>query len=702
MSTRARVALALTVLLCVAGALAATGPRASAERGGVAVPGLFDPLEAIEVGSYTTCASGRFDGPEAKLWCWGDDNEGLLGNGPAPSGLTPGEIGPLPSVGAAHDVALGGAHACAIRVDGGVVCWGRGNGGRLGYGDEADLGDDELAGTSGTVDLGPGRTAKAIAAGGGHTCAILDTGDVRCWGEGSSGQLGGGNTATIGDDETPGSVPVVDLGVGRTATAIAAGVSHTCAILDDGRVTCWGYAESGRLGYGNLDDVGDDETPATAGTVDLGLGVTATAITAADDHTCAILTGGAVKCWGGGNSGLLGLGNFDQIGDDEAPGSAPAVQLGGPAESVSAGGSHTCAVVTPSLGQRAVRCWGSGLNGALGTGHYYDIPDLQFVGDDEHPDSLPPVDLGGRQARTVHAGGDTTCAPSVDPGTTERSIACWGDNGDAQLGVPWGGTASRIGDDEVPGLVRARFDRPELPDPKPPVITTETGPTTTATTPTTPTTTATTPTTPIPPAPPVAPPVRGESAVVAPARGTVRVQPRGRGAFRALRAGENLPMGSVVDATKGAARVTIARNAKGATQTMEFSGGRFRLTQPKKAGDTVATLDAPLACPKSRKASSAGSRATTRAKSGKKPRRWLWGSGTGAFATDGRYASASVRGTRWYVEDRCDGTIVRVVQGRVAVRDEVRGGTTVLRAGQRRFVPADRRRKPTRNAPPLR
>ena len=92
--------------------------------------------------------------------------------------------------------------------------------------------------------------------------------------------MGFGNTDEIGDNETPGTVGPIDLGAGRTATAIAAGANHTCAILDDASVRCWGAGFGGQLGYGNTDTIGDDtgETPGTVGPIDLGAGRTATAL----------------------------------------------------------------------------------------------------------------------------------------------------------------------------------------------------------------------------------------------------------------------------------------------------------------------------------------------------------------------------------------------------------------------------------------
>jgi alpha-tubulin suppressor-like RCC1 family protein len=150
------------------------------------------------------------------------------------------------------------------------------------------------------------RASGFLAAGARFSCARLDTGRVRCWGFAAYGQLGYGNTTDIGDNETPGSVGPVDLGAGRTARAIAAGFYHACAILDQGQVHCWGRGYEGQLGYGNTDSIGDHDTPGSFGPVDLGAGRSAVAITAGGYHTCAILDNGRVRCWGVGGYGQLG------------------------------------------------------------------------------------------------------------------------------------------------------------------------------------------------------------------------------------------------------------------------------------------------------------------------------------------------------------------------------------------------------------
>jgi hypothetical protein len=172
------------------------------------------------------------------------------------------------------------------------------------------------------VDVG--GTVTQIAAGESHTCAVLDTGAVRCWGLGGKGALGYGNPDFVGKDSPPSAAG--DVPVGGTVTQVAAGYEHTCAVLDTGAVRCWGYASGGKLGYGNTEWIGDDETPASAG--DVPVGGTATRIVTGGAHTCAVLDTGAVRCWGGNLHGALGYGNaVRSLGADEVPMSAGDVPI---------------------------------------------------------------------------------------------------------------------------------------------------------------------------------------------------------------------------------------------------------------------------------------------------------------------------------------------------------------------------------------
>jgi hypothetical protein len=172
------------------------------------------------------------------------------------------------------------------------------------------------------VDLGV-RRAVAISAGELHTCALLDDASVRCWGAGSEGRLGYGGNTNLNAPTTP-----VNLGPGRTALAISAGDNHTCARLDDGSVRCWGAGREGRLGYGNELNIGDGETPGTVGPVNLGAGRSALAVSAGGRHTCARLEDAAsVLCWGYGGNGRLGYCNERSVGDNEAPGAIGPVPI---------------------------------------------------------------------------------------------------------------------------------------------------------------------------------------------------------------------------------------------------------------------------------------------------------------------------------------------------------------------------------------
>lgn len=208
------------------------------------------------------------------------------------------------------DLSAGTGHVCMLLEAGAVRCWGANHLGQLGYGNLNTLGDNESAAQIGNVDVG--GTAVAIAAGGTHTCALLSTGAVRCWGSGYGGRLGFGNILDVGDNETPASIG--DVNIGGTAVQIETGSNHTCALLSTGKVRCWGMSGYGQLGYGNELSVGDDERPADVG--DVNLGAFATQITAGSGHTCALLATGNVRCWGSGRYGQLGYGNELDIGDD--------------------------------------------------------------------------------------------------------------------------------------------------------------------------------------------------------------------------------------------------------------------------------------------------------------------------------------------------------------------------------------------------
>jgi cysteine-rich repeat protein len=338
------------------------------------------------------------------------------------------------------EVAAGEAHTCA-RLSGGIVkCWGLNNYGQLGLEDvfprghnAAHMGANLPAVNLGQYPDGKDKTALAIAAGVNHTCALLSDGLVKCWGYNNLGQLGSG-TLSIGPyGDAPGEMgdilPAVKLGTGDTAQAIAAGYGYTCALLSGGDVKCWGYNFYGQLGQG--DNVDRGLKTATMGDsllpVDLGTGKKAKAITAGYYHACALLNDDSVKCWGYNAYGDLGVGKTSPLGDasGEMGDALPVVDLGTmkTALAVGAGAHHTCAL----LNDESVKCWGRGEYGALGLGNGSHRGDAS----NEMGDALPPVDLGsGRTAKAIAVGYYHTCA-LLDDGTTK----CWGANSYGQLGL---------------------------------------------------------------------------------------------------------------------------------------------------------------------------------------------------------------------------------------------------------------------------
>jgi alpha-tubulin suppressor-like RCC1 family protein len=308
-----------------------------------------------------------------KVRCWGSGASGELGyanTNDIGDDEAPATAGEVDVGGTVTQISAGPHHTCACLDDGTVRCWGSNQYWPLGYPSSDSIGDNESPAAASPVDVG--GFAVQVTTSFGHTCALLDSGKVRCWGDGNSGRLGYGNQNTIGDDETPASAGDVDLG--GNAVQIVSGWFFTCALLDTGKVRCWGSGVqngggSVGVGYGNLDVIGDNETPASAGDIDVGGAVSELA--AGDFAVCAVLTTGKVRCWGSGEQGELGYGNTDNIGDDETPASAGDVDVGGLVSRVDMGFLHTCAV----LESGTVRCWGRGSTGALGYGNTSDIGD---------------------------------------------------------------------------------------------------------------------------------------------------------------------------------------------------------------------------------------------------------------------------------------------------------------------------------------
>jgi alpha-tubulin suppressor-like RCC1 family protein len=389
--------------------------------------------------------------------CWGENSAGQLGYGDTNwRGNQPGEMGdsmPFVSLGAyrsAVQVATGDRFSCALLDNGKVKCWGDNTYGNLGIGSTTDWGDgiNEMGDFLPSVNLGSGRTAKSISAGMSHVCAVLDNGSVKCWGAGWSGQLGTGATDNRGDasGEMGDSLPAVPLGTGRTAKYVAAGFDHTCALLDNNTVKCWGDGSEGELGYGDGASRGDGpgEMGDALPVVNLGTGRTVKQLSAGWHGNCAVLDNDSVKCWGNNDSGESGLGATGDRGNDpgEMGDNLLAVDLGPglTAKQVSRTGGMACAI----LNNDYVKCWGDNDEGTLGVG------DTNSRGDQpgEMGNALPYVALGmmmSSQSLSVGAVSNLMCSV-----VRTGRVKCWGTNFAGQLGIgetaTRGDTASDMGD----------------------------------------------------------------------------------------------------------------------------------------------------------------------------------------------------------------------------------------------------------------
>lgn len=345
----------------------------------------------------------------AAVRCWGANRHGELGvadhnepigdDEPAHSAELVALDRPALHVVAAGD--LDGSLSCAL-VDGDqLYCWGRhpmnaSTNTPVAVRLDADIID---------LDVGGSRGA-------GHGCVVTDDNAVRCFGANRFGQLGYGHTQPIGDAATLDEAG--DIDVGGPVRHIAVGQEHSCALLESGRVRCWGWNRAGQLGYGHTLNIGDHQTPSVGG--DALIGGKATQIAAGRRHTCALLEGGQVRCWGWNEHGQLGYGHTRNIGDEAPPHSAGSVDVGGRVEQISAGGDHTCTLLEGG----ALRCWGTNSDGQLGyPGSLRGRPTPAELGD---------VDLGAKVVQ-VSAGFRHTCAV-----TDEGSLFCWGRNDEGQLG----------------------------------------------------------------------------------------------------------------------------------------------------------------------------------------------------------------------------------------------------------------------------
>ena len=394
-------------------------------------------LNHISIGRNHGCALTT----EGGIQCWGKGEDGKLGNRSTDDQSVPAPVleatGTDPLTGILQVVA-GDKHTCALTETGGVLCSGdHDDYGQLGGSTtHIGLGVAHLIGVSvyklGAVD---NRALLSdivqISTRQNHTCALTNTGGVKCWGSNSEGQLGS-------NEDTASAQYAVDVVDGEDSTTplsgiaqISAGERHTCAVTVEGTVKCWGYnAEGGPLGNG--EGLYTGERPSVVGRpgktnypVDVVEKEGSTAplrgivqVVTGSHHSCARTMAGTVKCWGNNNVGQLGNGGTVSANTPVDVLAGEDTLLTGIIQ-ISAGRFHTCGITMGG----GVKCWGYGLNGRLGHG---DTSDAHY-----------PVDVVERAGSSspltgivsVSGGREQTCAL-----THRGEILCWGKGDDGQLG----------------------------------------------------------------------------------------------------------------------------------------------------------------------------------------------------------------------------------------------------------------------------
>ena len=347
------------------------------------VMGLSNITEVF-AGSNFSCAIAS-----GSLHCWGTNGYGQLGLGNVDSFTTPQDTGMI----GITSLSVGYATACAIFNTPAVKCWGATSNGTIGDGTTASRSlPTAVSGLSTAISISANGSSS-----GAFACALQDTGEIQCWGWNLNGQLGNGAAYSV-------SKPVTALGLSLPATAVTTGGNHTCALLSDGTIQCWGSN-----GYGQL---GDGTTTSSLAPVSVSGINNAIAIDAGYAHTCALLSDQTVQCWG--------YNAYGQVGD----GSTISRNLPVPvsdistASAISVGYHHACA----KLNDATMTCWGANGQGQLGdnTVANRSVPILvQGLG------SSITSFSAGKGLSDRHA----TCAV-LDSGTAK----CWGSNSYGQIG----------------------------------------------------------------------------------------------------------------------------------------------------------------------------------------------------------------------------------------------------------------------------
>jgi alpha-tubulin suppressor-like RCC1 family protein len=318
---------------------------------------------SVSAGRDFSCAV-KSDGT---VWCWGANDKGKLGNNSTTDSTTPvqvvgpGGVGVLTSV---RTMASGEKQSCAVKNDGTLWCWGENNDGQLGNNSTTDSTTPvQVVGAGGVGVL---TSVLSVGSGMDHFCAVRTTAALWCWGRNVYGQLGDGTT-------TDRSVPVQVVGAGGTGTLTnvtmaEGGEFHSCAIRSDGTAWCWGRNDKGQLGNNTTADRSNPGQVRGLGGTGFLTGVAS--VGTGRKWSCAVLTTGNARCWGDGAGGQLGENNTN---DRLVPVVVQAVGGGGALSGVReiVGGPDTGAgavAMTCARSASTAWCWGDNSNGALGDG----------------------------------------------------------------------------------------------------------------------------------------------------------------------------------------------------------------------------------------------------------------------------------------------------------------------------------------------
>ncbi|GEM_PF-2151305 len=324
------------------------------------------------------------------IYCFGGNYAGQLGDGTLVDKNIPTlviDINNAIKVGACGTGGGQGSHTCALLNDGQIKCWGDNAVGQLGDGTTiAKSTPTYVSGINNAVD---------IYMSGPHSCALLSTGTIKCWGFGQYGQLGDGNTNY--SNSLPVDVNITDV------NQVSTGGFHTCALLNNGTVKCWGYNGDGRVGDGTT----------TQRTTPVFANITAVKkISIGYQHSCALLIDGNIKCWG--------MNDYGQIGDGTLSTRVNPVYVSGLSNilDLSSNGRHNCVI----LDTNDLKCWGANLYGQLGDNTSTRRPTPVSV---LNISDVKYIDTGGNN----YSSDGHTCAIKND-----NNIMCWGNNEYGQLG----------------------------------------------------------------------------------------------------------------------------------------------------------------------------------------------------------------------------------------------------------------------------